>query len=71
MSESNSEYKIECIVKVGKRGQFVLPKELRNKASINVEDKLAILTLQNTYGTMLILKKTEAFRIKKDELTEF
>ncbi len=71
MSESNSEYKIECIVKVGKRGQFVLTKELRKRASINLEDKLAVLTLQNTYGTTLILKKTQAFKIKKDKLTYF
>lgn len=64
MSESNNEYKIEGIVKVGKRGQFVLPKELRNRASINAEDKLAIITLQNTKGTTLILKKTKAYKIK-------
>lgn len=37
-----SNCKVESIVTIDKRGQMVLPKELREKAKIKTGDKLAI-----------------------------
>lgn len=46
MSEVDIQYKIEGIVTVGKRGQFVLPNELRSKLSVKGGDKLAIISYE-------------------------
>ena len=59
MSADNTHYKIEGLVTINKRGQFVLPKELRSKASINANDKMAIITYQDAEGSTLLLMKTE------------
>jgi bifunctional DNA-binding transcriptional regulator/antitoxin component of YhaV-PrlF toxin-antitoxin module len=72
MSESNIEYKIEGIVTVGKRGQFVLPKELRSRTSINSSEKLALIKYQKTDGPTPILKKAQAHRLRiVKRLTDF
>jgi antitoxin PrlF len=47
MSGNLSCCKIEALVSVDDRGQMVLPKELREKASIHNGDKLAIISYQN------------------------
>lgn len=39
-----SECKVEAVISVDERGQMVLPKEVRDKASINAGDKLALIT---------------------------
>jgi antitoxin PrlF len=36
--------KVESIVSVDERGQMVLPKEIRDKASIQAGDKLAVVS---------------------------
>lgn len=59
MSVNNSLYAIEGFVRVDKRGQFVLPKELRSKASIKAGDNLAILTYEKAEIFITILMKTE------------
>ena len=37
---------VEAFVSVDERGQMVLPKDIREKASINAGDKLALVTCQ-------------------------
>ncbi len=64
MSEPYIQCKIEGIVTVGVRGQFVLPKELRHKASIYANEKLAIIIFQDTDGPNLILTKTPTYKLK-------
>ena len=46
MSTDSTHYGIEGLVTIDKRGQLVLPKELRTKASIDAGDKLAIATCE-------------------------
>ena len=36
--------KVESVVSVDERGQMVLPKEIRDKASIHAGDKLAVVS---------------------------
>jgi antitoxin PrlF len=38
--------KIDAVVSVDAKGQIVLPKELRQKANINPNDKLAVIAFQ-------------------------
>ncbi|MBX5327216.1 MAG: HgcAB-associated protein HgcC [Candidatus Bathyarchaeia archaeon] len=38
--------KLEALVPIDERGQIVLPKELREKASIKAGDKLAVVTCE-------------------------
>jgi AbrB family looped-hinge helix DNA binding protein len=43
----NKEYcKIDAVVSIDAKGQIVLPKDLREKANINPNDKLAIIGFQ-------------------------
>ncbi|MCL5410909.1 MAG: AbrB/MazE/SpoVT family DNA-binding domain-containing protein [Patescibacteria group bacterium] len=39
--------KVEAVVSVDERGQMVLPKELRDKASIKAGEKMAVVSLRN------------------------
>ena len=42
--ETLSSCKVESILSVDERGQMVLPKEVRERASIGAGDKLALIT---------------------------
>jgi len=43
-SSGIGNYKVESVISVDDRGQMVLPKEIRDKASIRAGDKLAIIS---------------------------
>jgi antitoxin PrlF len=46
MSKGNECCKINAVVTVDAKGQIVLPKDLREKACINANDKLAIIAVE-------------------------
>jgi antitoxin PrlF len=49
-------YRVESIVSVDNRGQMVLPKELRTKMDLKVNDKLAVISFPDDSGCLLLLK---------------
>lgn len=53
---------MESIVTVDERGQMVLPKDIREKASIKAGDKLALVTMQKNGRVCCI------YIMKADEL---
>lgn len=55
--------KVESMVSVDERGQFVLPKEVREKAGIKAGDKLAVVSLGGESGKIrcIALVKAEDF----------
>jgi len=54
--------KVESLISVDKRGQMVLPKELRNKAKIRAGDKLAVICWERDEKVFCIsLIKAEDF----------
>lgn len=57
MQEENGKY-IFGVVKVGERGQIVIPKEAREKYDINAGDSLMVLGDQRG----IALLKTEVFQ---------
>ena len=63
MQEENGKY-IFGVVKVGERGQIVIPKEAREVYGIKAGDSL--LVLGDTKGMAVI--KTEIFQDKIDEV---
>ena len=38
--------KVESIISIDERGQMVLPKDIRDKANISAEDKLAVVSFE-------------------------
>jgi AbrB family looped-hinge helix DNA binding protein len=53
--------KVEAVVSIDERGQMVLPKELRDKASIHAGDKLAVVSMDKDGKTCcLSLIKVES-----------
>lgn len=38
--------RVESIISIDERGQMVLPKEIRDKANISAEDKLAVVSFE-------------------------
>jgi antitoxin PrlF len=56
--------KVESVVTVDERGQMVLPKDLREKASIKAGDKLAVVSYPGKNGSTCYLTL-----IKVDELS--
>ena len=46
MGEKMGCCKVESIISIDKRGQMVLPKELREKANIHPGNKLALICLE-------------------------
>jgi AbrB family looped-hinge helix DNA binding protein len=50
--------KINAIVTIDQKGQIVLPKDLREHANINANDKLALIGIEqnNTVCCMVIMK---------------
>lgn len=44
--KSTSCCKVESIISVDERGQTVLPKDIRDKASIQAGDKLAVVSME-------------------------
>ena len=58
----NSECcKINAIVTVDTKGQIVLPKELREKAKINPNDKLALIGFEcNNEVSCIVMMKADA-----------
>ena len=63
MQEENGKY-IFGVVKVGERGQIVIPKEAREIYGIKAGDSL--LVLGDTKGMAIV--KTEVFQDKIDEV---
>jgi AbrB family looped-hinge helix DNA binding protein len=61
--------KLESLASIDDRGQIVLPKDLRKKAKIKADDKLAVVLCQgkNSEVRCISLMKAEALResIKK------
>ncbi|MCX7829641.1 MAG: HgcAB-associated protein [Acidobacteria bacterium] len=55
---------VEAIVSIDERGQFVLPKEIREKMSLKKGDKLALSTLENQ-GEPCCIVLTKAEFLKK------
>ena len=58
-----NSFRVEALVSVDERGQMVLPKELREKASIHAGDKLAVTTWESNGKVCCIAL------IKAEELT--
>jgi len=56
--------KVESVVSVDERGQMVLPKDLREKASIKAGDKLAVVSYAGKDGKTRCLTL-----VKVDELS--
>ena len=53
--------KIDAIVTVDAKGQIVLPKDLRQKANISQNDKLAVIGMQKQGAfCCIVLMKTDA-----------
>ena len=57
--KSESRFSLSGVVHVKKRGQVVLPKELRVKAGIKAGDKLAILTCGENFKFFVIVKAND------------
>ena len=61
MSEKRECCKIDAIVTVDSKGQIVLPKDLRERAAIEPNDKLAVLGMQRKGEIYcIILMKADA-----------
>ena len=59
-SEESTCCKVEAIVSIDHRGQMVLPKELREKAKIQADDKLAVTSWEKDGKVCcIILTKAE------------
>lgn len=54
---------VESIVNVDDRGQMILPKEIRKKANIRPGDKLAVINMERSGKTWIVL-------IRADELAD-
>jgi AbrB family looped-hinge helix DNA binding protein len=55
--------KIDAVVTVDQKGQIVLPKDLREKANINPNDKLAVIAVEKNNTTCcIVLMKTDALQ---------
>jgi AbrB family looped-hinge helix DNA binding protein len=48
-------FQIESVVRFDDRGQFVLPKDLREKADIEAGDKLAVISCEDENGEVCCL----------------
>ena len=60
--EVSSCCQIEAIVTIDKRGQIILPKEVRKKANVSAGDKLAVISCEFKGETYCIsLVKTDEF----------
>ena len=46
IKETKSQYRIEAIVQLDKRGQILLPKDLRAGLELEAGDKLALVALE-------------------------
>lgn len=53
--------KVESLISVDKRGQMVLPKEIRDRANIRAGDKLAVVTWEREKVCCISLIKSEDF----------
>ena len=47
LTEDMSCCRVESVVSIDERGQMVLPKDIREKASIRAGDKLAVISMGN------------------------
>jgi AbrB family looped-hinge helix DNA binding protein len=54
--KSEGSFTLNGLVRVNKRGQVVLPKEVRNKAGIKAGDKLLILACEDNGKFFIIVK---------------
>jgi antitoxin PrlF len=55
--------KIDAVVSVDAKGQIVLPKELRQKANINPNDKIAIIAFeQDNEVKCIVMLKADALQ---------
>lgn len=55
---------VEAIISIDERGQFVLPKEIREKMNLKKGDKIALSTLENE-GEPCCVVLTKADFLKK------
>lgn len=53
--EKAAFYSLDAMVSIGKRGQIVIPKEIREKAHIKIGEKIAIITFGKEEKICLIL----------------
>ncbi len=58
---TNCNFQVESIVRFDERGQFVMPKELREKAGLQAGDKLAVISCEDESGEVccLTIMKTD------------
>jgi antitoxin PrlF len=62
MTNSRECCKIDAIVTIDAKGQIVLPKDLRERANINPNDKLAIIGVERDGCTCcIVMMKADAF----------
>jgi AbrB family looped-hinge helix DNA binding protein len=55
--------KINAVVTIDQKGQIVLPKDLREKANLNPNDKLALIAIEQDNTTCcIVMMKTEALQ---------
>jgi antitoxin PrlF len=60
MANNRECCKIDAVVTVDAKGQIVLPKDLRERANIKPNDKLAIIGVErNGYTCCLVMMKTD------------
>ncbi len=63
--------KIDAIVTVDTKGQIVLPKDLREKANIKPNDKLALIAMQqNETICCIVMMKAEALGTTVKQMLE-
>ena len=64
MAESqNNSCRIDAIITIDAKGQLVLPKDLREKANLKPDDKIAVVTCEEAGEVCCIMMlKVERFR---------
>ena len=61
--EKAARYSLDALISIGEKGQMVIPKEIREKADIKTEDKLAMITFEKEEKIVcIVLIKTEELK---------
>lgn len=68
--EKAAFYSLDAMVSIGKKGQIVIPKEIREKAHIKTGEKIAIITFGKEKICLILLMKIEKLKetIKNEEI---